>query len=178
MNSEEAIVVWFTGMSGSGKSTLSSALKCFYLKKKSKVYVFDGDEVRAKDKKALGFGHKDVMKNNLRIAHLCKQKRKYYDVILVPVISPYNNVRLKVRSILEPDFHLIYLKSDLLSLRDRDPKGLYSAADKGLINDLIGYSDRNSYEVPEDAELVVETSNCISIVDSTNKLFDYLLGLE
>ena len=76
------------------------------------------------------------MKNNLRIASLCNKLRKEYDFILVPVISPYDQVRTQVRLMLEPNFYLVYLKVDIETLKKRDTKGLYSAADKGLISDL------------------------------------------
>jgi adenylyl-sulfate kinase len=174
MNSRESPIIWLTGMSGSGKTTLSNDLESLFMKHKYGVYVLDGDDIRAKDEEKLGFGHEDVMKNNLRISDLCKTLRKRYDVIVIPVISPYGDVRMKVRSILEPNFHLIYLKSDIESLRRRDTKGLYSKSDKGIIKDLIGYSETNPYEEPNNAELVVETSNEVSIDESREKLFSYI----
>ncbi len=173
MNSNKSPVIWLTGMSGSGKSTLSSSLESFFIKKQYKVYVLDGDDLRAQDKEKLGFGHDDVLKNNLRIAYLCQKLRAEYDAIVVPVISPYNDIRLQVRAILEPNFHLVYLKSDIKSLRDRDPKGLYAAADSGVINNLIGYSATNPYEKPSNAEVVIETGNNISINKSKEELLTY-----
>ena len=163
MHKNNSPVIWLTGMSGSGKTTLSSDLELYFLEKKAEVYVLDGDDIRGQDKEKLGFGHDDVLKNNLRIAYLCQKLREDYDAIIVPVISPYDDIRLQVREVLEPNFHLVYLKTDIKSLRDRDPKGLYAAADSGLINDLIGYSATNPYEKPSNAEVVIETGNNISI---------------
>ncbi|MBT4605383.1 MAG: adenylyl-sulfate kinase [Thiotrichales bacterium] len=167
-------VIWLSGMSGSGKSTLSDELDALFQKQKYKIYVLDGDEIRGKDTEKLGFGYADVMINNTRIANLCNELRKEYDAIVVPVISPYNDIRLKVRGMLEPNFHLVYLKTDIQSLRDRDPKGLYAAADRGDITDLIGYSDVNPYDEPSKAEIVIETGNHVLIDDSKKKLFDYI----
>ena len=167
-------IIWLTGMSGSGKSTLSHELKSFFLQKDYKVYVIDGDEVREKDSVKLNYGYKDVMKNNLRIAYLCKELKKEHDAIIVPVISPYEKIRQKVRSILEPNFHLVYLKSDIESLRNRDTKGLYSAADRGLIKDLIGYSETSPYDEPINAEIVVETGSHLTVKESRVQLLNYV----
>jgi len=167
-------IIWLTGMSGSGKSTLALELKSFLLTRQYKVRVVDGDDVRGKDTKKLGFGHSDVMKNNTRISNLCLELRKEYDVIIVPVISPYDDIRTKVRAILEPNFHLVYLRSDIESLRNRDTKGLYAAADRGIIKDLIGYSSVNPYDVPYNAELVINTDNGTTIEESRKKLLDYI----
>ena len=112
--------------------------------------------------------------NNTRIAVLCEEQRKKYDFVLVPVISPYEEVRRKVRKILEPNFHLIYLKTDISSLKSRDPKGLYAAADRGDIKDLIGYSDVNSYDEPVNPELVVSTSIDKTVKYSFDKIINYI----
>ncbi len=168
-------IIWFTGMSGSGKSTLASELEIFYLQKGYSVYILDGDDVREKDKEKLGFSLEDVMKNNVRIANLCQELiAENYNIILVPVISPYDDVRNIVRSILEPNFHLIFLDADLFSLKKRDTKGLYRAADEGLINDVIGYSETNQYEVPDNAELVIKTGNQSILAESKQELINYI----
>jgi len=161
-------------MSGSGKSTLAEGLVLFLKNKNHKALIVDGDAVRGKDREKLGFGYDDVMINNIRIANRCQELRCNYDAIVVPVISPYDVIRIKVRKILEPNFHLVYLKADIESLLRRDPKGLYAAADRGDITDLIGYSKCCPYEEPENAELMVETGNHISVNDSKNILFDYV----
>ena len=69
---------------------------------------------------------------------------------------------------------LEYLKSDIESLRSRDTKGLYLATDKGLINNLIGYSKINPYDEPNNAEVVIETGNHVTISDSREQLFGYV----
>ena len=167
-------VVWLTGMSGSGKSTLASYIKNFCKKKKFKVYTIDGDEVRDNDVDKLGFGYKDVLKHNLRIAELCLDlKHKGFNVVLVPVISPYEEIRNKVRSLLGQNLHLVYVKTDIDTLKKRDTKGLYAAAAKGVINDLIGYSDVNPYDEPDNAEIVIDTGRT-TFDQSRDKLLNYI----
>ena len=164
-------VVWLTGMSGSGKSTLASFIKTAFQKEGFKVQIIDGDDVRDQDSNKLGFGLEDVEINNLRIAKLCLElKNRDYDLVLVPVISPYDRVRKKTREILEPYYHLVYVKAEVESLRKRDTKGLYKAADQGEITDLIGYSLTNPYEEPNDADLILNTDNRL-LIGKTKQLF-------
>ena len=167
-------IIWLTGMSGSGKSTLAEYIKDTYQKEGYSVRIIDGDDIRDKDVEKLGFGHKDVEVNNLRIAKLCFElKDSGFDLILVPVISPYEEVRQKIRKILEPNFHLVYLKTDIDLLKSRDTKGLYAAADRGEIKDLVGYSDVNPYDEPINPELIILMSNDQSVNNSFNIIFDY-----
>jgi adenylylsulfate kinase-like enzyme len=171
-------VVWLTGMSGSGKSTLAEYIKDTYQKEGYSVRIIDGDDIRDRDVEKLGFGRKDVEVNNLRIAKLClESKDSGFDLILVPVISPYNEVRKRIRSLLEPYYHLVYVEADIDSLKKRDSKGLYKAADQGLINDLIGYSEINPYDKPSDADFVVNTDNNTLLDDSKQSLLGFAMSV-
>ena len=165
-------------MSGSGKSTLAEYIKDTYQKEGYSVRIIDGDDIRDKDVDKLGFGRKDVEVNNLRIAKLClESKDSGFDLILVPVISPYDEVRKRTRSLLEPYYHLVYVEADIDSLKKRDTKGLYKAADQGLINDLIGYSEINPYDKPSDADFVINTNNGTSLDDSKKLLLDFIKNI-
>jgi adenylylsulfate kinase-like enzyme len=171
-------VVWLTGMSGSGKSTLAEYIKDTYQKEGYSVRIIDGDDIRDRDVEKLGFGRKDVEVNNLRIAKLClESKDSGFDLILVPVISPYDEVRKRTRSLLEPYYHLVYVEADIDSLKKRDSKGLYKAADQGLINDLIGYSEINPYDKPSDADFVVNTDNNTLLDDSKQSLLGFAMSV-
>jgi adenylylsulfate kinase len=170
-------IIWFTGMSGSGKSTLSIELKKKLHRNGYKVLIIDGDTVRDNYTTRLGFGRQDVLTNNLNIAQKCQVLRDNCDVVLVPVISPYQKARTAVRKLLTPNFHLIYLKATLGSLKERDPKGLYALADRGDITDLIGYSQTTPYEAPDNAALTLDTSNQNTLNESSLKLFDYVSNL-
>ena len=66
---------WFTGLSGAGKSTLSTALKDKIdgmLKDNEKVFVLDGDVIRAGLNKDLGFSAEDRAENIRRISEVAK----------------------------------------------------------------------------------------------------------
>ena len=162
-------------MSGSGKSTLAEYIRDTYQKEGYSVSIIDGDDIRDKEAEKLGFGRQDVEVNNLRIARLClESKDNGFDLILVPVISPYDEVRKKTRSLLEPYYHLVYVEADIDILKKRDTKGLYKAADQGLINDLIGYSEINPYDEPSEADFVVNTNNQNLLNDSNQSLLNFV----
>ena len=165
-------------MSGSGKSTLAEYIKNTYQNEGYTVRIIDGDDIRDRDVEKLGFGRKDVEVNNLRIAKLClDSKDSEFDLILVPVISPYDEVRKRTRSLLEPYYHLVYVETDIDSLKERDTKGLYKAADQGLISDLIGYSEINPYDRPSDADFVVNTNNNTLLNDSKQLLLGFVKNI-
>ena len=165
-------------MSGSGKSTLAEYIKNTYQNEGYTVRIIDGDDIRDRDVEKLGFGRKDVEVNNLRIAKLClDSKDSEFDLILVPVISPYDEVRKRTRSLLEPYYHLVYVETDIDSLKERDTKGLYKAADQGLISDLIGYSEINPYDRPSDADFVVNTNNNTLLNDSKQSLLGFVKSI-
>jgi len=165
-------------MSGSGKSTLAEYIKDTYQKEGYSVRIIDGDDIRDRNVKKLGFGRKDVEVNNLRIAKLClESKDNGFELILVPVISPYDEVRKRTRSLLEPYYHLVYVEADIDSLKKRDTKGLYKAADQGLIHDLIGYSEINPYDNPSDADFVVNTNNNTLLNDSRQSVLGFVKSI-
>lgn len=178
MGSSSFNIVWLTGMSGSGKSTLAEYIKNTYQNEGYTVRIIDGDDIRDRDVEKLGFGRKDVEVNNLRIAKLClDSKDSEFDLILVPVISPYDEVRKRTRSLLEPYYHLVYVETDIDSLKKRDTKGLYKATDQGLINDLIGYSEINPYDKPSDADFVINTNNNTLLNDSKQSLLGFVKSI-
>ena len=93
MTATQTPIIWFTGMSGSGKSTLSAGVKQELTAQGLTVCIIDGDTVRESYQQKLGFSREEVMQNNLHIATLCQKVRSDFDVILVPVISPFALVR-------------------------------------------------------------------------------------
>lgn len=155
---KQASIFWCTGMSGVGKSTIAEAANNTLSSMGLSVLILDGDVIREKYRSKLGFGESDIRANNINIANICKSERSSYDVIIVAIISPIDQIRCEVRELLSPLFYLVYVYADVETLRDRDPKGLYSRADRGEITNLIGYSKSNPYEVPEAYDCLIATS--------------------
>ena len=84
-----AAVFWFTGLSGAGKTTIAEGVMRRLTEDGLRVLVLDGDDVRARLHRDLGFTEADIKENNALLVELCHTHRADHDAILVPIISPY-----------------------------------------------------------------------------------------
>jgi adenylyl-sulfate kinase len=167
-------IFWFTGLSGVGKSTIANAAKLKLELMGFKVLILDGDVVRSKLHWDLGFSKCDIEENNRLISELCVKKKLEYDIILVPIISPYRQSRSKAKNKIGKNFYDIYLFADLETLYDRDTKGLYKQARDGVIDNLIGVSKTSKYEPPDKPDLKIDTKNN-SINDSVEIFINFVI---
>jgi len=167
-------IFWFCGLSGVGKTTIANGTKNLLDREKVSNYVIDGDEIRSSQHKLLSFSEKDIKKNNELIAKLCMGKMAEHQVILVPIISPYNYSRKLAKDLLQESFNLIFLKAGINKLIERDTKGLYKSAIEGKIDNVIGFSKSNIFEEPRNPDLEIDTEK-EKIDESINKLFDFIL---
>ena len=123
------------------------------------VDILDGDVIRNLLHSDLGFSREDIRENNRLIAELAKKRLNNYDVILVPIISPYKNDRMMARNVIGNDnFIELFVKTPVEECILRDPKGLYKKALSGKIENFIGISDSNPYEEPVYPELEIDTT--------------------
>ena len=67
-NGHPGLVIWFTGLSGSGKSTIANELDLELNSRGLKTYVLDGDNIRMRLNKDLGFSPEDRKENIRRIS--------------------------------------------------------------------------------------------------------------
>jgi bifunctional enzyme CysN/CysC len=154
-NGHEGGVLWFTGLSGAGKSTLAVALEARLFEKGYQVFVLDGDNVRQGLTSNLGFSPDDRSENIRRVGEVAALFRQAGVIVISSFISPYRSDRDRARHAAYSSFHEIYIKADIETCIDRDPKGLYERALKGDIPDFTGISA--PYEAPDAPELVVDT---------------------
>ena len=154
MNNAKGFTVWFTGLPGAGKSTLARLLEGKLRQLGLQVEVLDGDEVRKRLTKGLGFTREDREENIRRIAYVANLLSKVGAVAIVAAISPYAQSRDEVRSEIE-NFVEVFVKCSLKTCIERDPKGLYAKAQRGEISHFTGISD--PYEEPKNPEIIVET---------------------
>jgi len=170
---EHGITLWFTGLPSSGKTTLAglvgNALKAVGLP----VEILDGDEVRRRLTKGLGFSKEDRFENISRIAYVAKLLSRVGAVAIVAAISPYREMRSRARAEIE-NFVEIYVNCPLPVCIERDVKGLYAKALAGEITNLTGISD--PYEPPLTPEIVVQTDK-ESAEQSVALILDKLVSL-
>ncbi len=152
-------VLWFTGLSGSGKSTIADAVE-YRLNQEfhAHTYLLDGDLIRTGINKDLDFSLEGRRENIRRIAEIA---RLFYDaglIVLTAFISPLRADRDAARALI-PDggFFEIYVNAPLEVCEQRDVKGLYGKARRGLIAEFTGIT--SPYEEPLQPELVLDTAN-------------------
>lgn len=146
--------VWFTGLPGAGKSTLSKMLGDKLKQFDLPVQILDGDDVRKRLTKGLGFSREDREENIRRIAYVAKLLTNVGGITIVAAISPYLTSRAEARAEIK-NFVEVFVQCPLQTCMDRDPKGLYAQATKGEISNFTGISD--PYEPPEKPEIIVRT---------------------
>ena len=167
-------IIWLTGLSGSGKTTISKSLYKYFKKNKFKTYHIDGDNFRKKSimKKVL---QKSITENNLLIINSIKKIMKKYDFIIVSVISPLKKTRIKAKKIFGSSYYEVFLNPSIKTLRLEILKTFYSRADKGLIDNVIGYNSIISYEKSIYSKIAIDTGKS-SVLNSRkiilNKIFD------
>jgi adenylylsulfate kinase len=175
-NRHKSAVLWFTGLSGSGKSTLTVALEKELFERGIHTYRLDGDNIRHGLNKDLGFSPEDRTENIRRIGEVAKLMVDAGLITLTAFISPYQNDRNYVRSLLEEnEFIEVYVKCSLEICEKRDPKGLYKKARTGEIKQFTGIDA--PYEEPVQPELIVDTEHQ-SLDKSVRQVIQYLIDKE
>ena len=155
-NGHAANVLWLTGLPGSGKTTLAEKVEEEMFRQGYQVYVLDGDNLRMGLTRDLGFSAADRKENVRRIAEVAKLFADAGILVLVSLISPYQEDRDFARSLFKPGtFIEVYVKCSVEVCEKRDIKGLYKKARNNEIRQFTGVSD--VYEPPESAEIIVET---------------------
>jgi adenylylsulfate kinase len=147
--------LWFTGLSASGKSTLAVAVEAALFQRKSHTYILDGDNVRHGLNKNLGFSPEDRTENIRRISEVARLFTDCGIINLTAFISPYRNDRQLARELCRDSFIEIFADCPLDVCEQRDPKGAYAKARKGIIKDFTGISA--PYEEPLNPELHLRT---------------------
>jgi len=150
----QGFTVWFTGLPSSGKSTLASLLHRELEEIGLPTEILDGDEVRQRLTKGLGFSREDREENIRRIAYVSKLLTRVGAVAITAAISPYQEMRERARIDIG-SFIEVYVNCPLQVCMSRDVKGLYAKAVRGEILNFTGISD--PYEPPVNPEIVVHT---------------------
>ncbi|HEX6309692.1 MAG TPA: adenylyl-sulfate kinase, partial [Longimicrobiales bacterium] len=155
-NGHRAAVLWFTGLSGSGKSTIARALERRLFDQGCHTVLLDGDQVRHGLSGDLGFSPEDRTENIRRVGEVARLFFEQGGIVLCTFVSPFRADRDRARSLV-PDgrFIEVHVDCDLDTLKQRDPKGLYSRAQKGEVRQLTGVT--SVYEPPESPDVRLDT---------------------
>jgi sulfate adenylyltransferase len=164
--------MWFTGLSGAGKTTIAEALVPLLLETGRKVTLLDGDVVRTHLSKGLGFSREDRDTNIRRIGFVAGEIVRHGGVVICAAVSPYRTTRDEVRNLIgSENFVEIFVDTPLEICEQRDSKGMYEKARKGLIKNFTGIDD--PYESPLNPEIVVKTVNQ-TVEENSLSILQYL----
>jgi len=156
------VTIWLTGLPSAGKSTIAHRLTRRLEAEGRTVMVLDGDEVRERLNKGLGFSKEDRDENIRRISYVARLLTEVGSAVIVAAISPYRAARDEARGEIKR-FVEVYVQCPVEECIRRDVKGLYRKALDGKIQHFTGVDD--PYEPPQNPELVVETS--VETVDTS-----------
>ncbi len=151
---QKGFTIWFTGLPSSGKSTLARLVQQTLDEVGLDVVVLDGDEIRQRLSKDLGFSKEGRDENIRRIAYVAKLLTRIGGIAIVAAISPYRESRDRARMEIG-DFVEVFVDCPLPVCMQRDVKGLYLKANRGEIQNFTGISD--PYEPPADPDIIVRT---------------------
>ncbi len=154
---QEPRLIWLTGLSGSGKTTLALRLEHYLFCKGFKVFMLDGDNVRTGLCKDLGFCEEDRKENLRRVGEVARLMLDAGLMVISAFISPYEEDRQAIKAIVgEQRFIEVYVNCTVAVCEQRDTKGLYAKARKGVIPNFTGISA--PYETPILSDVEVRTA--------------------
>lgn len=147
-------VVFLTGLSGAGKTTIAKAVIEKLKKKGVDTILLDGDDIRNAIH-LTGFDEESRKKHNLNVGYMAKLMEAQGKIVIVSLISPYEDIRNHVRAMCGK-FIEVHVATDIKVCMERDPKGLYKKAIAGELKEFTGISA--PYFPPANPELVLDTA--------------------
>jgi bifunctional enzyme CysN/CysC len=168
LNSHKPGVVWFTGLSGAGKSAIANVVEKQLHAEGVRTYLLDGDNVRHRLNKDLGFTEADRIENIRRVAEVARLLVDAGMVVLVSFISPFLEERQLARDAVEEgEFCEVFVDTPLDVAEFRDVKGLYAKARRGELKNFTGID--SPYEPPENPEIRVDTTT-LAVEDAAERV--------
>lgn len=170
-------VFWFYGLSGSGKSTLANALERELASQGYVTKILDGDNIRSRLNRDLGFSDADRAENIRRIAEVARLFLDAGIVVITSFITPTRALRGQAREIVgESDCTPVYIEASFETCAERDVKGLYAKAAAGGVAHFTGKD--SSFEPPaEDAPDWVISTDAQDEKTSLNLLLERVYPL-
>ncbi|MFW2381517.1 MAG: sulfate adenylyltransferase subunit CysN [Acidimicrobiales bacterium] len=153
---QQPCTVLLTGLTAAGKSTLATALERELFDRGKVSIRLDGENVRMGISRDLGFTAQERSENLRRVSEVARLANNQGIIAIAALVAPNHDVRQRSRELIGDGFVEIFVDTPIEVCRQRDPGGLYEAADRGEIPLFPGVSA--TYERPTDADLSVDTS--------------------
>lgn len=170
-NAHQGGVVWMTGLSGAGKSTSAHGTDEALFNRGYSSYVLDGDNVRHGLCGDLGFSREDRQENIRRIAEVA---RLFVDagIIVLAAFAVPRGSRSRPGAAHYQQLSEVHCACSQDVCEQRDTKGLYRRARKGLISEFTGVS--SPYEVPPNPDLSIDTG-VLSVAEGVDRILALLI---
>src|ERR1700677_4389135 len=154
-------VYWITGLSGAGKTTLGREL-WQRLRAAGRAAIFlDGDVLREVIAEDLGHNLANRRKSAMRNARLCRMLASQGGDVVCPTISMFHEVQRWNRE--------IYLRVPMDELQRRDAKGIYAAARRGDLCDVVGLDV--AAELPEAPDLILDNFGALDSAAAVDRIW-------
>jgi adenylylsulfate kinase-like enzyme len=160
-------VYWITGLSGAGKTTVGRELWRRLRAAGRSAAFLDGDIVREVIAEDLGHSTNNRRKSAMRNARLCRLLSSQGLDVVCPTISLFHEVQRWNRENI-PGYCEIYLRVPMEELRRRDSKGIYAAAHRGELRDVVGLDV--PAELPEKPDLVLDNFGALDGVAAAERI--------
>ena len=172
---QKAKVIWLTGLSGAGKTTIGMHLEKELHDRGFLTQMLDGDNIRSGLNKNLRFSEEDRLENIRRVAEVSKLFIETGVITINCFITPTRAIRELAKDIIgREDYIEVYVNSPLDVCEQRDVKGLYEKARKGLLRNFTGID--SPFEPPVDPDIEIRTDQ-LSVEESVKKILDFVLPL-
>lgn len=170
--SQRGHVFWMYGLSGSGKSTLANALERQLASEGIFTKLLDGDNIRSRLNRDLGFSDADRVENIRRIAEVARLFVEAGVVVFTSFITPNRILRQQATELVGiEDLTSIYVKASFDTCARRDVKGLYAKAAAGDIKDFTGKDSGFEEPTAEDNAWTIDTDT-FSEEDAVSQLLE------
>lgn len=151
---KKGFTVWFTGLPFSGKKQLAGMLAARLESIGYKTKVLDSGKIRREYNQELGYSKEEVYRNIKRLCFECQMLTDNDVVAIAVTVSPYKELRDECRDRIK-QYIEVFCDAPISVLKERDTKGLYDKAEKGLISDVAGISA--PFEPPDKPEVLYQS---------------------
>jgi len=170
---EQGFCIWFTGLSGSGKTTTAEVLTTILMEYGRQITLLDGDVVRTNLSQGLGFSKQDRDTNIRRIGYVASEIVRHGGIAICAAVSPYIKTRSEVRNMIgKNNFIEIFVNTPLSVCENRDMKGMYAKARRGMLKNFTGIDD--PYEEPKNPEIEIKTTKN-TVYENVSEIMSYTI---
>lgn len=168
---DRGCVFWITGLAGAGKSTIGRLFFHRWKKKKEKVLLLDGDELRA----TLGIeGHYSYEERKtlaFTYCRLCKMIADQGHDVIISTISLFHDCHQWNRQN-QPCYYEIYLRVPIPILNSRNHNNLYATG----TNKVVGIDI--PFEEPMAPNLIFENYGGLSPDQVAEQIYLHAIGRQ